>query len=78
MGDRTLAAIGRKHAVGTAQVALAWLLARPGVIAIPKAGRAQHVRENLAATSLALDAEDIAQIDRRWPPPSKKQALAIV
>jgi len=78
LGDRTLASIGRKHGVGAAQVALAWLLAKPGVIAIPKAGRAEHVRENAVAASLALDADDIAQIDRRWPPPSKKQALAIV
>jgi diketogulonate reductase-like aldo/keto reductase len=76
--DRTLAAIGHKHGVSTAQVALAWLLAKPGVVAIPKAGRAQHLRENLAAAALELDAEDIAQIDRRWPPPVKKQGLAIV
>ena len=78
LSDRTLAAIGRKHAVGAAQVALAWLLARPGVIAIPKAGRAEHVLENLQAANLVLDTDDIAQIDRRWQPPSKKQALAIV
>ena len=78
LGDRTLASIGRKHGVGAAQVALAWLLAKPGVIAIPKAGRSEHVQENAVAANLALDADDIAQIDRRWPPPSKKQALAIV
>jgi diketogulonate reductase-like aldo/keto reductase len=76
--DRTLVAIGHKHGVSTAQVALAWLLARPGVIAIPKASRAQHLRENLGAAQLKLDADDIAQIDRRWPAPVKKQGLAIV
>jgi diketogulonate reductase-like aldo/keto reductase len=78
LSDRTLAAIAHKHGVSAAQVALAWLLGKPGVIAIPKASRAQHLRENLAATELKLDADDIAQIDHRWPPPASKQGLAIV
>ncbi len=78
LGDRALTAIGRKHGVGTAQVALAWLLARPGVIAIPKSGSPEHLRENIAAASLKLDAEDLGEIDRRWPAPTRKQRLAIV
>jgi diketogulonate reductase-like aldo/keto reductase len=76
--DRTLVAIGHKHSVSTAQVALAWLLAKPGVIAIPKASLAQHLRDNLEAAQLKLDADDIAQIDRRWPAPVSKQGLVIV
>jgi len=75
LSDDTLAAIGRKHAVGSARVALAWLLAKPGVIAIPKAGTAEHLRENLAAASLELDAEDFEQIDRHWPPPLENRGL---
>jgi diketogulonate reductase-like aldo/keto reductase len=78
LSDRTLAAIGRKHGVGSAQVALAWLLTKPGVIAIPKAATAEHVRENLGARNLQLDAEDLEQIDRHWPPPARRQRLAIV
>ncbi len=76
--DPTLTAIARKHGVGTAQVALGWLLARPGVIVIPKAARPEHLRENVAVASLKLDADDLEQIDRRWPPPAGKQRLAIV
>jgi len=78
LSDRTLAAIGRRHGVSTAQVALAWLLAKPGVIAIPKAGSPEHLRENVAAASLKLDADDLERIDRRWPPPAGKQGLAII
>ena len=78
LSDDTLAAIGRKHGVSSAQVALAWLLAKPGVIAIPKAAKPEHLRENVAAASLKLDADDLGQIDRRWPPPAGKQRLAIV
>ena len=78
LNDRTLTTIGRKHGVSSAQVALAWLLAKPGVVAIPKAGRPEHLDENVAATNLKLDAEDMDQIDRRWRPPAGKQPLAIV
>ena len=78
LSDRTLMTIGRKHGVSSAQVALAWLLAKPGVVAIPKAGRPEHLDENVAATNLKLDAEDMEQIDRRWRPPAGKQPLAIV
>lgn len=78
LSDRALTAIGHKHGVNTAQVALAWLLAKPGVIVIPKAGRPEHLRENVAAASLKLDTDDLEQIDRRWPPPAGKQRLAIV
>jgi len=78
LGDGALATIARKHSASTAQVALAWLLARPGVIPIPKAGSVAHLQENIAAYNLKLDAEDLAQIDRRWPAPARKLGLAIV
>ncbi len=74
--DRTLAAIGKKHGATAAQAALAFVLARPGMIAIPKAVRDAHLRDNLAAADLALDAVDLAQIDARFPPPARKQPLA--
>jgi diketogulonate reductase-like aldo/keto reductase len=76
--DATLAKIGKAHGASAAQVAIAWLLSRPGVIAIPKAARAEHVDANLAAASLALTAEDLARIDRHFPPPRGKQPLTIV
>ncbi len=78
LDDATLAAIAHKHGASTAQVALAWLLARPGVLVIPKAASAAHLRENVAAASLTLDAEDLAQIERRWPTPARKQRLAVI
>lgn len=76
--DPTLAEIGTRHGATAAQVALAWLLAQPGVIAAPKAARAEHLRENLAAASLALTAEDLARIDRAHPPPAHKRPLAMI
>jgi diketogulonate reductase-like aldo/keto reductase len=76
--DDTLAQIGRKHGANAAQVGLAWLLTRPGVIVIPKTSSLRHLRDNAAAVSLKLDADDLALIERRWPPPSRKQRLAAV
>ena len=76
--DRTLAAIGRRHGASTAQVALAWVLSRPGVIAIPKAGDVGHVRENAAAANLKLTAEDFELIDRHFAPPKRKQRLSVI
>jgi diketogulonate reductase-like aldo/keto reductase len=78
LGDRVLGAIAGRHGVSPAQVALAWLLGKPGVIAIPKAGSACHQQENVAAAQLKLDGDDLDAIDRHWPVPVRKQALAIV
>jgi 2,5-diketo-D-gluconate reductase B len=60
--DPVMQAIARKHGATPVQVAIAWLLAQPNLVAIPKSGRAQGQAENLAAASLALDADDLAAI----------------
>ena len=60
--DATLAAIGRKHGASAAQVALAWLMDQPGVIAIPKAGRRESQQANLDALKIRLDDADRAAI----------------
>jgi len=69
--------LASRHQATPAQVALAWLLRQEGIVAIPKAGNAAHVRENRAALDLTLDAEDLAELGRAFPPPRKKMALAI-
>jgi 2,5-diketo-D-gluconate reductase B len=56
--DETLAAIGRKHNATAAQVALKWLLDQDGVVAIPKASRAESQKANLGALGVKLDDED--------------------
>jgi diketogulonate reductase-like aldo/keto reductase len=75
--DTTLASIGARHQATAAQVALAWVLRQPDVMAIPKAGRAAHLRDNLAAASLVLTAEDLDQINRRFPAPKRRTPLAM-
>lgn len=73
-----LAAIGRRHGATAAQVALAWLLRTNDVVAIPKAVKTEHLRENFGATELQLSEADLDAIDRVFPPPRHKTGLAIV
>ena len=76
-GNKVLTGLGQPHGASAAQVALAWVLAQPGVMAIPKAVQETHLRENLAAASLRLGAQDMATLDRHFPPPRRKTALAM-
>jgi diketogulonate reductase-like aldo/keto reductase len=78
LGHASLAAIARRHHATEAQIALAWVLAQPGVIAIPKSGSTSHVRENAAAAAIRLTDEDLAQLDQAFPPPKKRQRLDIL
>jgi len=66
-----------RRGVTAAQLALAWLMAQPGVIAIPKAVREVHLRENLAAADIALSDAERATIDKLFPAPRRKTALAM-
>ena len=61
-----------------AQVALAWLLAQDGVIAIPKTGRRDRLEENAAALEHALDAEQMRELDRLFRPPAGPSPLAML
>ncbi len=73
-----LADIAKRLGVGHLDVALAWVLAQPGVIAIPKAARVEHVEANRHALDLELTRDDMAALDRTFPPPTKKQPLAML
>lgn len=77
-GETALADVGQRHGATASQVALAWAMQQPGVMAIPKAVREAHLRENFAAASLRLTAADLADIDTRFRPPTRRTALAMV
>jgi len=73
-----LAEIARRHEASAAVVALAWVLRRPEVIAIPKASTLEHVRQNRRALDLKLTPEDLAQLDASYPPPRRKIGLEML
>jgi diketogulonate reductase-like aldo/keto reductase len=74
----TLADIGRARGVTASQVALAWCVRQPEVMAIPKSVHRERLEQNLAAGALELTARELAAIDRAFPPPAGKSALAMV
>jgi diketogulonate reductase-like aldo/keto reductase len=73
-----LAAVAKRHGATPAQVALAFVLNRPGVIAIPKASDPAHLRANAAARDLVLTEADLRGLDAAFPPPKRKQSLAMI
>jgi diketogulonate reductase-like aldo/keto reductase len=66
-GGHVLAEIAAAHGGTPRQVALAFLLRRPSVFAIPKASLAEHVEENAAAGDLVLSADEVRRIDEAFP-----------
>ncbi len=78
MNDPVVNAIARDKGVTAAQVLLAWVIRRPGVLAIPKASTIEHVEENAAALDVKLTAQDIEQLDAAFPPPGRKMPLDVV
>jgi aryl-alcohol dehydrogenase-like predicted oxidoreductase len=68
VADR-VAAVAGQRGVPPAQVALAWLLHKPAVTApVVGATRIGHVRDALAATRLALTAEEIRELEEPYVP----------
>jgi aldehyde reductase len=76
--NRALVRFAQEHGMTPAQVALAWLLAREGVIAIPKTGRRQALEENAKALAQPLSAAQLEALDLLFPPPTGPTALAMI
>ena len=76
--NRALAEIAERHRATAAQVALAWLLQQDGMMVIPKASRQEHVRENCGTLDVKLTADDLAALDRAFPPPKAPTALGML
>jgi diketogulonate reductase-like aldo/keto reductase len=75
---RVLHAIAAQHDVTAAQVALAWVLHHDLVTAIPRAGSPRHVQENHDALAVRLTTQDLAALDRVFPPPTDKRPLEML
>jgi diketogulonate reductase-like aldo/keto reductase len=76
--DRVLTAVAIRHRVATAQIALAWALKQPDMMVIPKAATLEHVRENRAALDVRLTDQDLAELDRAFPPPKRPRPLELL
>ena len=72
-----LSAVAERHDATPAQIALAWVIREDGVVAIPKASRVAHVRENRGAADIRLSKRDRDELDESFPPPEGKKPLEI-
>ncbi|MBB4234340.1 aldo/keto reductase [Rhizobium esperanzae] len=70
--------IAKAYQATPAQLALAFLLARDGVIVIPKTSNAERVRENRDCISLDITDEDWEALDIAFPPPAGKRPLEML
>lgn len=75
--DGKLQAIASKYDATPTQIALSWLLHQDGVISIPKSSDRDRLLENRAALDIKLMPEDLKELDRIFPPPHRKQSLAM-
>jgi len=73
--EAKLADFAKRHGMTPSQAALAWLLQKEGVIVIPKTGNRERLRENLGALDLALDENQLTELDRLFPAPAGPQPL---
>jgi diketogulonate reductase-like aldo/keto reductase len=64
-----LGQIAERHGATPAQIALAWVIRKDGVIAIPKAAKVAHVREDRGAVDITLTDRDLEELDASFPPP---------
>jgi diketogulonate reductase-like aldo/keto reductase len=78
LANPILREVAGRHRASAAQVALAWLLRQDGMIVIPKATNPEHVRDNRGAIDVALSADDLAALDRAFPPPRGRTALGML
>jgi len=76
--NRKLSAIARGLSVSPAQLALAWVLTRPQVIAIPQSSNLAHIDANRAAAAIRLDEGVLAALDTAFPPPRQAAPLAMI
>ena len=68
----------RHYSMTPAQVALAWLLTKPDVIAIPKTSHRERLRENAAVLQHRLTPAQLRELDELFPPPDGPRPLEMI
>ena len=78
LDNKVLREMAQHRAIAPAQLGLAWLLHQENVIAIPKSSDKEHLTQNRKALDLRLTVEELAVLDKAFPPPSKRTALEML
>ena len=75
--DPRLTFFAKRYGMTPAQAALAWLLKDDDVIAIPKSSRREKLKENLGALAIRLTADQLAEVDALFAPPTGPRPLEL-
>ena len=78
LANRTLRRVASRRNATAAQIALAWVLRQRDVIAIPKAATLDHILENREALEIILTQQDLDDLERAFPPPSRNVPLELL
>ncbi|MCC8934646.1 aldo/keto reductase [Rhizobium sp. 'Codium 1'] len=70
--------IAKAYQATPAQVALAFLMEREGVIPIPKTSSPRRLQENREAVDLDISEDDWARLDAAFSPPARKVPLEML
>ena len=73
-----LAEIAQEMETTAAAIALAWVLAQNGVIAIPKSGNPKHIHENRKAADIQLTPAQIDRLNQAFERPRRKMPLEML
>ena len=75
---RNLKIVARDHGVTQHQIMLAWTMRNGNVLAIPKAAKIKHMKENIAAQNIKLTEDELRLINSDFPVPTEKTPLAVI
>lgn len=75
IGNHLIIAISRKYDITPEQLLLYFVLRQENIVAIPKAGTSDHVKENARVTTLNILEEDIEKLSSEFPAPTRKTFL---
>ena len=78
LGDPGLLRLAAQYSATPAQIALGWVLRKDLMIALPKAGTPSHVEQLRSALDIPLAPQDLAALDRAFPPPKRKAPLEVI
>jgi diketogulonate reductase-like aldo/keto reductase len=78
IGNKVLSGIAGDIGLTPAQIALAWVLRQPHLVAIPKAGSVAHVLDNRGAANAVLSKETLARLDAAFPAPKGSVPLQML
>jgi diketogulonate reductase-like aldo/keto reductase len=70
--------LAAEYSATPAQIALRWVLRNDSTIALPKASTPDHVRQLRGALDIPLSPQDMAALDRAFPPPKRKMPLEVI